>query len=83
MIQEIEPRKYFNQYHPDEPREEDFVFLFEDGHVYLKKGENYTIPSFGEMKSEVDKQDFIYYCYSSCMFKYRKGTYSKIFVITT
>ena len=60
MIQEIAPRKYFNQYHPDEPREEDFVFLFEDGHVYLKKGESYTIPSFGEMESEVDKRDFIY-----------------------
>lgn len=61
MIQDIEPYKYDNTFYQKEPNDDDFILIFENDKVILKKySDNIEIPRYSDIKEDISGGEIIY-----------------------
>lgn len=61
MIQDIEPYKYDNTFYQKEPNDDDFILIFENDKVILKKySDNIQIPRYSDIKEDISGGEIIY-----------------------
>lgn len=57
MIQDISPKRLYNQYKKEEPKPEDYICIFQVGMVYVKEGDTLKLPTYGELLVYFKPQD--------------------------
>lgn len=54
MIQDIAPHIYNNQYIPREPKEQDFLLIYDGRNILVKEDKEITFPTFGMLENETE-----------------------------
>lgn len=57
MIQDILPKKFYNQYVRQEPKLSDYICILQPGVIYVKEGDVLVLPTYAELSEYVEHGD--------------------------